>query len=34
MREPATEAGWRALLAPRLVLTLSVLLGGVLDGAE
>src|SRR5215472_14282918 len=28
MRE--TEAGWRALLAPRLVLTLSVLLGGVL----
>jgi MFS family permease len=30
MREAATEAGWRALLAPRLVLTLSVLLGGVL----
>jgi MFS family permease len=30
MREAATEAGWRALLAPRLALTLSVLLGGVL----
>jgi MFS family permease len=28
--ETATEAGWRALLAPRLVLTLCVLLGGVL----
>ncbi len=30
MREATTEAGWRALLAPRLVLTLCVLLGGVL----
>jgi MFS family permease len=30
MREVTTEAGWRALLAPRLVLTLCVLLGGVL----
>src|SRR5580700_6916446 len=30
MREAATEAGWRALPAPRLVLTLSVLLDGVL----
>jgi MFS family permease len=30
MREPTTEAGWRALLAPRLVLILCVLLGGVL----
>ena len=30
MREVTTEAGWRALLAPRLVLILCVLLGGVL----
>jgi MFS family permease len=30
VREATTEAGWRALLAPRLVLTLCVLLGGVL----
>jgi MFS family permease len=30
VRDGATEAGWRALLAPRLVLTLCVLLGGVL----
>jgi len=30
VREAATDAGWRGLLAPRLVLTLSVLLGGVL----
>ena len=30
MGEVTTEAGWRALLAPRLVLTLCVLLGGVL----
>src|SRR5215469_10770615 len=30
MREATTEAGWRALLAPRLVLTLCLLLGGVL----
>jgi hypothetical protein len=30
MREATTEASWRALLAPRLLLTLSVLLGGVL----
>ena len=30
MREVTTEAGWWALLAPRLVLTLCVLLGGVL----
>jgi MFS family permease len=30
MREVTIEAGWRALLAPRLVLTLCVLLGGVL----
>jgi MFS family permease len=30
MREVTTEAGWRALVAPRLLLTLSVLLGGVL----
>jgi len=30
MREATTEAGWGALLAPRLALTLSVLLGGVL----
>ena len=30
MREVTTEAGWQALLAPRLVLTLCVLLGGVL----
>ena len=30
MWEVTTEAGWRALLAPRLVLTLCVLLGGVL----
>ena len=30
MREATTEAGWRALLAPRLVLILVVLLGGVL----
>jgi len=30
VRKATTEAGWRALLAPRLVLTLCVLLGGVL----
>jgi MFS family permease len=30
MREATTEASWRALLAPRLAVTLSVLLGGVL----
>ena len=30
MLEATTEAGWRALLAPRVVLTLCVLLGGVL----
>jgi MFS family permease len=30
MREEATELGWLALLAPRLVLPLSALLGGVL----
>ena len=30
MQEATTEAGWRALLAPRLMLTLCVLLGGVL----
>ena len=30
MREVTTEAGWRALLAWHLALTLSVLLGGVL----
>jgi predicted MFS family arabinose efflux permease len=30
MRAEATEAGWRALLVPRLMLTLCVLLGGVL----
>jgi MFS family permease len=30
MPEATTEAGWRMLLAPRLALTLSVLLGGVL----
>jgi MFS family permease len=30
MREEATELGWLALLAPRLALPLSVLLGGVL----
>jgi hypothetical protein len=30
MWEETTEAGWRALLAPRLVLILCVLLGGVL----
>jgi MFS family permease len=30
MGEVTTEAGWRALLAPRLVLTLCILLGGVL----
>src|ERR1700740_2894656 len=30
MPEATTEAGWRMLLAPRLVLTLCVLLGGVL----
>jgi len=30
VREAAIEAGWRALLAPHLVLTLGVLLGGVL----
>ena len=30
MREATTEAGWRALLIPRLALTLGVLLGGVL----
>jgi MFS family permease len=30
VREVTTEAGWRALLAPRLVLILCVLLGGVL----
>jgi len=30
MREEATELGWPALLAPRLALPLSVLLGGVL----
>jgi MFS family permease len=30
VREVTTEAGWRALLAPRLILTLCVLLGGVL----
>src|SRR5215831_4705501 len=30
VREATTEAGWRALLAPRLVLILAVLLGGVL----
>src|ERR1700687_467523 len=30
MREATTEAGWQALLAPRLGLTLCVLLGGVL----
>src|SRR5260370_32305950 len=30
VREVTTGAGWQALLAPRLVLTLCVLLGGVL----
>src|SRR5262252_6261303 len=30
MREAVPEAGWRALLAPHLALTLCVLLGGVL----
>src|SRR5215467_2930764 len=30
MQEVTTEASWQALLAPRLVLTLCVLLGGVL----
>ena len=30
MREATTEAGWRTLLSPHLVLTLCVLLGGVL----
>jgi MFS family permease len=30
VREVMIEAGWRALLAPSLVLTLSILLGGVL----
>src|SRR5215471_20817396 len=30
LRQATTEAGWRALLAPRLALTLCVLLGGVL----
>src|SRR5262249_3401771 len=30
MREVTSDAGWRTLLAPRLVLTLGVLLGGVL----
>ena len=30
MREAAIEAGWRALLARHLMLTLGVLLGGVL----
>ena len=30
MREVTTEASWQGLLAPRLVLTLCVLLGGVL----
>jgi len=30
VQEATTEAGWRALLAPRLMLTLCVLLGGVL----
>jgi MFS family permease len=30
VREATTEAGWRALLGPRLLLTLCVLLGGVL----
>lgn len=30
MREATTAIGWRALLAPRLMLTLCVLLGGVL----
>ena len=30
MREETTKAGWRALLAWHLVLTLCVLLGGVL----
>src|ERR1700760_2972083 len=30
MREVTSKAGWRALLAPRLALTLGVLLGGVL----
>ena len=30
MREVTAEADWRALLAPRLMITLCVLLGGVL----